>query len=867
MGLYDSTFGLVLYALSMVIAFTILIWWNARLLQHADFVRQQTQVQLSASKEREAAILYAALDAVITIDYQGHVLEFNPAAQEIFGYHRTEVLGRQMSQLIIPPRFRERHRIGLAKYLETGEGPVLGKRIELMGMRADGTEFPVELTITTIATGEQPFFTGFVRDITQRKVAEAQIAYQAYLLENVNDAVIGSDENSIIRFWNQGAERMFGWKAEEAIGHPGREILRSEFIGTDRETVFKILAAQSRWKGEAILYHKDGTPVITEVSSITLRDVNGMITGYVSVNRDIAERKQAEEKIRQQNQRLKVLREIDAAILAADSVENIVGAALSHVRDLIDCRRANLTLIDWETNESVIFDVTKVNETSIPKGMRFPLDQYEDMIQALSQDQLLLMNDLRRLADPRPAIQSLLKEGLQSLCSLPFSSQGKLLGMFSMYSEIPNFFDEERISLGREVANQIAIAIKQNDLHNSLRELNVELEQRVSDRTAALSQANALLQTLLDHMLDHIYFKDSQGRFIRNSRSQASALGLSDPAEAIGKSDFDFFPHAQLSYEKEQEIMRTGKPLVNQEELVVWPDGHETWVLTTKMPLLDQTGQIIGTFGISRDITERKQSEVALHKAKLELEAANKELESFSYSVSHDLRAPLRRIDGYGQAILEDYGELLPTEGREFLERIRSAAQHMAALIDDLLNLSRVTRAPLQLMPVDLTKLAKDILEELQRSHPERTVSCSVKPNLNVRGDPRLLQVVLENLLNNAWKYSSKQGQAKIEFGAKDQNDETIYFVRDNGAGFEMAYANKLFGAFQRLHTTTEFPGTGIGLATVQRIIHRHGGRIWAESIVNQGATFFFTLPTVGGAQPKVDQEEDSMMRRVKEII
>jgi light-regulated signal transduction histidine kinase (bacteriophytochrome) len=136
-----------------------------------------------------------------------------------------------------------------------------------------------------------------------------------------------------------------------------------------------------------------------------------------------------------------------------------------------------------------------------------------------------------------------------------------------------------------------------------------------------------------------------------------------------------------------------------------------------------------------------------------------------------------------------------------------------------------------------------------------------------VRGDPRLLQVVLENLLNNAWKYSSKQGQAKIEFGAKDQNDETIYFVRDNGAGFEMAYANKLFGAFQRLHTTTEFPGTGIGLATVQRIIHRHGGRIWAESIVNQGATFFFTLPTVGGAQPKVDQEEDSMMRRVKEII
>ncbi|MCI0556124.1 MAG: ATP-binding protein, partial [Anaerolineae bacterium] len=362
--------------------------------------------------------------------------------------------------------------------------------------------------------------------------------------------------------------------------------------------------------------------------------------------------------------------------------------------------------------------------------------------------------------------------------------------------------------------------------------------------------------------------KDAQSRFIRNSRSQAKALGLNDPAEAIGKSDFDFFSHAQQSFEIEQEIIRSGKPLVDQEERVVWPDGRETWVSTTKMPLLDQAGQITGTFGISRDITDRKRAEIALQRAKLELEAANKELEAFSYSVSHDLRAPLRSVDGFSQALLEDYGELLPLDGRNFLERIRSSAQRMAELIDDLLNLSKVTRASMKLVPVDLSQLVQGIVAELQRTHHERRVNFNITPNLKVRGDPNLLQIVLENLLNNAWKFTSKREQAEIEFGSKHENNEIIYFIRDNGAGFDMVYVGKLFGAFQRLHAMTEFSGTGIGLATVQRIINRHGGRIWAESAVDQGATFFFTLPALERVRPQAEpKEKDSLDRRVREII
>jgi light-regulated signal transduction histidine kinase (bacteriophytochrome) len=211
---------------------------------------------------------------------------------------------------------------------------------------------------------------------------------------------------------------------------------------------------------------------------------------------------------------------------------------------------------------------------------------------------------------------------------------------------------------------------------------------------------------------------------------------------------------------------------------------------------------------------------------------------------------------------------LLPMEGRNFLENVRKSARRMGELIDGLLELSRVTRAEIHSVPVDLTRLAENILTELQRHHPERKIRSSVAPNLQARGDSLLLQVVLENLLNNAWKYTSKQEQAEIEFGSKEESDQIIFFVHDNGAGFDVAYADKLFGAFQRLHTPTEFPGTGIGLATVQRIIHRHGGRVWAESIINEGATFFFTLPALEDARAKTElKEEASLIQRAKEII
>jgi len=224
------------------------------------------------------------------------------------------------------------------------------------------------------------------------------------------------------------------------------------------------------------------------------------------------------------------------------------------------------------------------------------------------------------------------------------------------------------------------------------------------------------------------------------------------------------------------------------------------------------------------------------------LESANKELEAFSYSVSHDLRAPLRIVDGFSRILLEEHAPQLDEKGKDLLQRMQGSCLRMGQLIDDLLNLSRLSRAEMRCEPVDLTALVKLVAGELQKNQPQRDVKLQITEGLTANGDARLLRIALENLLGNAWKFTSKLPHAVIEFGKEQQNGNAAFFVRDNGAGFDMTYAAKLFGAFQRLHANSEFPGTGIGLATVQRIIHRHGGRIWAQSAVGTGATFYFVL-------------------------
>jgi light-regulated signal transduction histidine kinase (bacteriophytochrome) len=282
-------------------------------------------------------------------------------------------------------------------------------------------------------------------------------------------------------------------------------------------------------------------------------------------------------------------------------------------------------------------------------------------------------------------------------------------------------------------------------------------------------------------------------------------------------------------------------------------DGAAIPVLLSADAVHDEAGRFAMSRAMLIDITDRKHAEAeiqalnaALAERAGELEAANRELHAFSYSVSHDLRAPLRSIDGFSLALVEDYGSALDDHARDYLSRIRASAQRMAELIDALLGLSRVTRAELRRVPLDLSALAAAVVAELRQREPERAVEVTLAPGLSAQGDPSLMRNVLENLLGNAWKFTAGCQPARIEFGCQPDDEAPggrVFFVRDNGAGFDMAYADRLFGAFQRLHDQREFPGTGVGLASVQRIIVRHGGRVWAEAAAGTGATFYFTLP------------------------
>jgi PAS domain S-box-containing protein len=289
--------------------------------------------------------------------------------------------------------------------------------------------------------------------------------------------------------------------------------------------------------------------------------------------------------------------------------------------------------------------------------------------------------------------------------------------------------------------------------------------------------------------------------------------------------------------------VRQGESVAQGETKRLRKDGTSFSASVSVSPIWSEDGTLIGASSITRDITELRKQADRLVAANRNLLDANKNLESFTYSVSHDLRAPLRALSGFSEALLEDYRDVLDEQGREYAQRIRAASEQMATLIDDLLHLSRVARAELHLRSVDLGAETAGVAEELQRNEPDRNVHFVIQRPVRAQADRTLIRTVLQNLLGNAWKFTSGRDDASIEFGTAPSGDAAVCcYVRDNGAGFDPAYVGKLFNLFQRLHTTQEFPGTGVGLASVRLIVERHAGHAWAEGAVGEGATFSFTL-------------------------
>lgn len=376
-----------------------------------------------------------------------------------------------------------------------------------------------------------------------------------------------------------------------------------------------------------------------------------------------------------------------------------------------------------------------------------------------------------------------------------------------------------------------------------------EVEAVLRENEAELHQANTFLDSLIDNIPDMIFVKEAKDlSFVLFNKAGEDLVGMKRD-EMIGKSDFDFFPEeeAEAFVAKDRETL-AAKTIVDIPEEPLTTEGGTRWLHTKKVPVLDEKGEPAFLLGISEDITERRLAQEELREARDRAELANRELESFSYSVAHDLRAPLRSIDGFAQALLEDNAKELNEEGKSHLGRVRAAPVRMGELIDDLLLLARTSRAEVVRTKVDVTALATEIGEALKAAKYEKT-TLVVEKGLTTEADSRLLRILLENLLSNAFKFSRAAEAPKVEVGLRkggesgdEEAEAQAFFVKDNGAGLDLASAKKLFSAFQRYHKPTEFEGTGIGLATAERIVSRHGGRIWAESAPGKGATFFFIL-------------------------
>lgn len=373
----------------------------------------------------------------------------------------------------------------------------------------------------------------------------------------------------------------------------------------------------------------------------------------------------------------------------------------------------------------------------------------------------------------------------------------------------------------------------------------------------ALRESEKKYRDLYEKMMDGFAITDMNGKIIQFNKAFEALLGYTEE-ELYDLNVTEITPEKWHVFEKwiiNEQVLKRGYSDVYEKEYRR-KDGSVFPIELRATLMKNGKNENIGMWAIVRDISERKKTEAEIQRLNENLEAevekrtsdlaiANKELEAFSYSVSHDLRAPLRAMDGFSLAILEDYGNSLEPQGRDYLERIREASQKMASLIDAMLTLSKVTQASLHLTDVNFSTLAENIYHDLKMDNDMRDIEFIVQPDIAVVADPVLLRSALENLIGNALKFTSKKPTARIEIGRIIQDGEEVYFVKDDGAGFDMKFATRLFTAFQRMHSSAEFEGTGIGLATVYRIISKHGGRIWAEGKPQEGATFYFTLTRV----------------------
>ncbi len=716
--------------------------------------------------------------------------------------------------------------------------------------KKDGTLIDVEITANTLHFRGRHARLVLANDVTaqarsERRLRDSEARLRAVIAQS--PVGIAFSRDGITLDANPVYLRMFGYDdPEELRGRPLLEQIAPQCRAEIELRVrLRALGHAVATTYETIGLRKDGNqfPFMVSVTRIALPE--GALT--VSFFNDMTERRATDAKIQKLTQLYSALSQCSEAIVRSSSEAELFPRVCRAAVQFGGLKMARISIVDPDTGfvrtvAGFGHGADDLNGHQVSSDPDSPLGRGPTGT-AIRENRPVWCQDL--LNDPTlaPWHERALRLGVACLAALPLHRHGVVVGVFTVYYAEAHAFDESLRKLFLEMAANISFALD-----------NFERDSRRQRAEEALRESDARYRALFERNPTPTFALDQETlMFLAVNQATIDKYGYSlEEFMAMTIADLQVpEDRARVEAELRGFYAQDADQITHRERRHITKSGRIIFANVVGQPLKlgDRRARLISV----SDVTERRLFEEELRRLNQELErrveerthalqVANRELEAFSYSVSHDLRAPLRAINGFGHVLEEEHAAQLGERGRELLGRMRAGAIRMGLLIEDLLKLSQISRRAVHVTPVDLTALAREVADELQAGEPERRVEWVIAPGMNAEGDAGLLKVVLQNLIGNAWKYSSKRDSARIEFGLTEVGGSTEYFVRDNGAGFDMAYAQKLFGAFQRLHSVAEFAGSGIGLATASRAIRRHQGEVRAEGRVGEGASFYFTL-------------------------
>lgn len=811
--------------------------------------RHQVEVELKQSQQLLDNAFEFALIGSALVSLEGLWIKVNPALCEILGYSRTELLETNFRDITYSEDLEadqqyinqlisgEISSCQLEKRYVHKQGHIIWARLSVvLGRNSQGQplNFIVQIDdISRLKQAEQDLnllIEQLYTAVNERTAElgevnkQLQISEANYqdLYESAPDMYVSVDaQTSKVLQCNQTLCDVLGFSKSEIVDRSIFDVYHPDCLPQVEVTFQTFVQTGEVHDAQLQLQRKDGSKLEVSLNVRAVRDENGIIQYSRSSWRDITERKRLETQLQRVNE------ELEQRIQGRTEELLVANQSLRKSQEQLEFSLAASGdgWWDWrvQTGEvywsPLFYRMLGYDNGELPPSFE-------------TWERLVHPEDL-------PRVESILKAHFQD-SSIPYEYDYRVRIKSGGWKWIANF---GRVVERDEQGHPLRMAGMHHDISDRKQ---AEAEKLQAEK---LRQELKLLEQILDDVLAGYWDWDIPNHHEYLSPGFKRMLGYQDhdlPNTPESRQSLIFPEDLPMMLScLDNHIQSGGDTPFYHEGRYRHNDGSTLWVISSGQVIeWDKDGHPLRMIGCHVDLSDRIRAEEQSKQYAAQLEASNRELEAFAYSVSHDLRAPLRAIDGFSRALLEDYEDLFDAEAQDYFGRIRKNVAQMSQLIDDLLNLSRVSRSKIRYTDINLSNLAQEIVEQLQIAEPGRQVETQIKQGISVYADATLMRVVLTNLLQNAWKFTLRHSTAHIEFGVEDDKDNQTYFIRDNGAGFDMAYAQKLFGVFQRLHSTQDFPGTGIGLASVQRAIHRHGGTVWAEAEIEQGATFYFTIPS-----------------------